>query len=100
MKTLKLILVVAAMFCFISSIAYAQGKEAKGPCRADIEKFCKDVKPGEGRIIECMKKHAEQLSPECKAKLKKDRPGHKPGNKSANEPGNEPANESDNEAGK
>jgi hypothetical protein len=39
-----------------------------GPCKADIEKFCKDVKKGEGRIIKCLKEHQSELSPECKAR--------------------------------
>jgi hypothetical protein len=41
---------------------------AGGPCKADAEKFCKDVKPGGGRIIRCLKDHKDQLSAECKAK--------------------------------
>jgi hypothetical protein len=38
------------------------------PCKADAEKFCKDVKPGGGRIIDCLKQHQADLSAECKAK--------------------------------
>jgi hypothetical protein len=66
MKTLRLLLVVAAIFCFVSSIAFAQGMEGKGACRADIEKFCKDVKPGHGNIAQCMKQHEAELSPACR----------------------------------
>jgi len=38
------------------------------PCSADIEKFCKDVQPGEGRIVQCLKAHNAELSSECKEK--------------------------------
>jgi hypothetical protein len=38
-----------------------------GACRADVEQFCKDVKPGEGRIIDCLKQHENELSEQCKA---------------------------------
>jgi hypothetical protein len=38
------------------------------PCRADIEKFCADVKPGGGRVAECLRKHHTELSPACKAR--------------------------------
>jgi hypothetical protein len=41
--------------------------EAAQACKPDAEKFCKDVHPGGGRIIACLKQHAADLSPECKA---------------------------------
>lgn len=42
---------------------------SQGPCKADYEKFCKDVKPGHGRIIKCMNEHKDDLSAECKEKI-------------------------------
>ena len=69
MKTLRLILVVAVMFCFVSSLSYAQDVQKQGACKADYEKFCKDVKPGQGRIAQCMKQHEAEFSPACKDQL-------------------------------
>ncbi|MBU2573668.1 MAG: cysteine rich repeat-containing protein [Elusimicrobia bacterium] len=43
-------------------------KAEENPCKADKEKFCKDVQPGEGRIIKCLKEHEAELSAGCKAK--------------------------------
>jgi hypothetical protein len=43
--------------------------EAHQACEADARKFCKDVKPGEGRIVRCLKEHEKDLSPECRAKM-------------------------------
>ena len=40
-----------------------------GACQADVEKLCKKVKMGEGRIKACLEKHASELSTECKANL-------------------------------
>lgn len=40
----------------------------KGPCAADFKKFCQDVTPGEGSVLECFKAHDHELSPDCKAK--------------------------------
>jgi hypothetical protein len=43
--------------------AHAQIKNA---CSDDIEKFCKDIKPGQGSILECLEKHETELSFPCK----------------------------------
>ena len=32
----------------------AAAQEAGGACRPDMQKFCKGVKPGEGRIVDCL----------------------------------------------
>jgi hypothetical protein len=42
----------------------AQAEEVA--CASDIQKFCKDVKPGRGGIAKCLRKHREKLSGECK----------------------------------
>lgn len=44
-------------------------QEAHQACSDDVQKYCKDVKPGRGRIVKCLKEHEKDLSPECKAKL-------------------------------
>lgn len=44
-------------------------QEAHQACSDDVQKYCKDVKPGQGRIVKCLKEHDKDLSPECKAKL-------------------------------
>ncbi len=46
-----------------------KAKEAHQACADDVQKHCKDVKPGQGRIVQCLKEHEKDLSPECKAKL-------------------------------
>ncbi len=39
---------------------------ATRPCADDAAKFCKDVKPGGGRMARCLKEHENELSPACK----------------------------------
>lgn len=43
----------------------AAAEKGKGPCAADAAKFCKDVKPGEGRVAACLKEHEKELSKAC-----------------------------------
>jgi hypothetical protein len=53
----------------------AQMKEAiKGvhkDCEDDITMFCAGVKPGEGRIWKCLKKHKAKLSSKCQEAITK-----------------------------
>lgn len=50
-------------------VPFAQAHE--GACKADIEKFCANVKPGKGAIMLCLHENKEKLSPECKAQGEK-----------------------------
>jgi cysteine rich repeat protein len=43
----------------------APGGAVREACAADIKVACASVKPGGGRIIACMREHADQLSPGC-----------------------------------
>jgi len=38
-------------------------------CKTDVENFCKDVRPGKGRILTCLRENTPQLSGECAALL-------------------------------
>ncbi len=59
---------LAAMLLLLSpQLASAQESH---PCKADREKFCPDIKPGDGKLGECMKQHEAELSPECVAERK------------------------------
>jgi SET domain-containing protein len=49
--------------------ARAKAKEAHETCTDDVQKLCKDVKPGAGRIVQCLRENEKQLSPECREKL-------------------------------
>ncbi len=41
----------------------------KNPCADEIALFCKDVKPGEGRLTRCLNEHAEEASAACRKKM-------------------------------
>src|SRR5512139_3334577 len=46
---------------------YAAGEEL--PCAEEIAKYCKEVKPGGGRILNCLNEHQKELSVSCREKL-------------------------------
>jgi hypothetical protein len=54
----------AALVAFACNPAHAQ--DVRGACKADREKFCASLTPGEGKFRECMDAHAAELSAECK----------------------------------
>lgn len=65
----RTILIVALLG--LSGAAYAQDLmvEQRSACMGDYEKFCKGVAPGGGRVIACLSKSSDKLTPECKKVL-------------------------------
>ena len=49
--------------------AWARMKTIGEACKEDTERFCSSVEPGEGRILRCLQKNKESLTPECSAEL-------------------------------
>jgi hypothetical protein len=50
--------------------AVAALKFAAGQCKADLQKFCADVKPGQGRGLACLEKNDKDVSQVCKDAMK------------------------------
>ena len=73
MKKSSIVLIVAFLFLLVPLMVQSEERHRTGPCKADFEKFCKDVKPGQGRIAKCMKAHENELSPACRDKIEADR---------------------------
>jgi cysteine rich repeat protein len=67
---LRIILTAAAMLC-LSQAASAQEltAEQRSACMGDYEKYCKGVAPGGGRIIACLAKESDKITPACKKVL-------------------------------
>ncbi|KAF0127219.1 MAG: hypothetical protein FD189_428 [Elusimicrobia bacterium] len=71
-----LILVFAAglggsLMALPADAAKGRRGEGKGVCAEDIQKLCKDVKPGEGRMRDCLQKNIKKLSEECQTRQEK-----------------------------
>ncbi len=78
MKTRHVLTLVisAAVFAAMSAAVAADtadkpgGKgQHQGACAKDVERLCPGVQPGEGRIVQCMKAHQNEVSPECKTDM-------------------------------
>jgi hypothetical protein len=39
-------------------------------CRDDLQKFCSDIQPGGGRLLDCIDKNEKQVSGRCKQAMK------------------------------
>jgi len=50
---------------FVNTMSYAVNE-----CRDDLDKFCSNIKPGEGRLIQCLNKNDAKVSKRCKQALK------------------------------
>ncbi|MCG6933526.1 MAG: cysteine rich repeat-containing protein [Gallionella sp.] len=67
---MKFFAVLAGVFC----LAIATGATAEPnarPCAADAARLCQGMQPGGGQMGQCLRKHASELSPECKGSIAK-----------------------------
>lgn len=67
---LRSILMAATLLC-VTQTAFAQEltAEQRSACMGDYEKYCKGVVPGGGRIIACLAKENDKITPACKKVL-------------------------------
>jgi hypothetical protein len=71
MKTLTLLQsttggVLLLFFCFGATAA-----PPPGPCFQERQTICKDVKPGAGKMEECLNNNMDKLSPACREHVQK-----------------------------
>lgn len=66
---------IVAAFAF-ASLAQAQQQSAppnmekvRQACGADIQRLCAGIQSGGGRLMQCMRGHQSELSPECQTAL-------------------------------
>jgi hypothetical protein len=49
---------------FLTNLSYAVGE-----CREDLRSFCADVKPGQGRLLDCLDSNEAKVSKRCNTAL-------------------------------
>jgi hypothetical protein len=49
----------------VNALAYTVNE-----CRADLTKFCSNINPGEGRLLQCLEKNDAQVTNRCKQAMK------------------------------
>lgn len=69
--TIKTALILAGFLMNITASTALAGNAEDFPCMDEIEAYCKNVKPGGGKIIECLNGHRKELTPTCLAKVDK-----------------------------
>ena len=70
MRMLEQFLLGGAMVALLSSSHALAAGTQKGACKADAQKLCPDVQPGDGKLLECLKTHQADLSPACATNIK------------------------------
>jgi hypothetical protein len=70
-KSSRMLMVLAAIM-MISVPAFAVDpltETVKNGCKAELGTFCKDVTPGDGRVLACLYAHSDKLSAKCEYAL-------------------------------
>ena len=60
---------LAFLLLCVSAGGRTYAAEQELPCAEEIAKFCKDVRPGGGLILNCLNEHEKELSVSCREKL-------------------------------
>jgi len=71
MNVKNTMLAAAAVLLSLSGNLFAQGiiETVEKGCAVEIEKFCSQVSPGEGRLLACFYAHEDKLSGQCQYAL-------------------------------
>ena len=72
MKRTMIVLVALAILPLLVTAATAQESVVEtvaNGCKVEIEKYCAQVTPGEGRVLACLYAHGDKLSAKCEFAL-------------------------------
>jgi hypothetical protein len=56
-----------SVVCLVALVTVSPASaQYNNPCAGDIERFCGNIQPGQGRIADCLRENEAQLSPRCR----------------------------------
>lgn len=64
-RTTWIVGVAAVLLPVVAGAQAPAGAPDSEACKGDVEKYCKGVVPGEGRLFRCLAEHINELSPGC-----------------------------------
>ena len=67
----KIILMIGAILMLWSSSTTAQERFTGAPCVADLDRLCPGIRPGNDRLLACMREHVRDVSFPCLVRLAK-----------------------------
>jgi hypothetical protein len=75
MKFQSALLALASSLLIASPVLADAESDVVAACKPDVERLCKGIQPGGGKIIECLKKQEKQISVGCAQAVKKAKTG-------------------------
>ena len=63
----RILAAVTATLLLALAATHAPAQGMLERCEADIETYCADVEPGDGRVVSCLYAHSATISDECHA---------------------------------
>lgn len=72
MRRNRILLAALMVMVFLAGTAWAEKgivQTVADGCKKEIETYCKDVTPGQGRILACLYAHEDKLSGRCEYAL-------------------------------
>jgi hypothetical protein len=68
---LAAVLVLTGVMGVVGNVCAQEGliETVANGCKTEITTYCKDVKPGEGRVLACLYAHEDKLSGKCEYAL-------------------------------
>src|SRR5258708_4103481 len=68
-KRVQIVSLLMAVFG-LASISLPAYAHTEGACKEDMKKLCGDIKPGDGKMHDCMMAHEADISQACKDNMK------------------------------